>query len=57
MDYRHSFVTRALKHGVDPITLANLLGHADPTMIARVYGHLSQDSEYLMKALGKANGD
>jgi integrase len=56
VDYRHSFTTRALVKGVDPITLGNLMGHADTTMIARVYSHLNQDSEHLRRALNKANG-
>jgi integrase len=55
VDFRHSFVTRALKQGVDPITLGNLCGHADVTMIARTYSHLSQDAEHLAKALDKTN--
>src|SRR5262245_29022136 len=38
------------------MTPGNLMGHADTTMIARVSRHLSQDSEHLIKALGKANG-
>jgi integrase len=52
--FRHSFCHRALKNGVDPITLANLMGHVDPTMIARVYSHLSQDQKYLKESLKRA---
>lgn len=52
-DVRHSFVTRLLKAGVDPITVSALCGHADLGMVARVYAHVHQDSEHLVKALKK----
>jgi integrase len=51
--FRHSFCQRALKGGVDPITLANLMGHSDTSMIARVYSHLSQDTAFLRASLMK----
>lgn len=53
VDFRHSFVTRLLKEGVDPITIAALCGHADLSMIAKVYAHVQQDPEHLVKALKK----
>jgi integrase len=53
VDLRHSFVTPGIKRGVDPITLATLCGHADPTMVAKTYSHLSQDDAHLRNALGK----
>lgn len=53
VDFRHSFVTLGIKRGVDPITLANLVGHADATMIAKTYSHLSQDHGHLRAALDK----
>jgi len=53
-NFRHSFCHRALKNGVDPITLANLMGHVDTAMIARVYSNLSQDAEYLRNSLKRA---
>ncbi|MBA3727227.1 MAG: tyrosine-type recombinase/integrase [Armatimonadetes bacterium] len=53
VDFRHSFVTRLLKEGVDPITIGALCGHADLSMIARVYAHVHQDAEHLRKALMK----
>ena len=56
VDFRHSFCQRALKNGVDPVSLAYLMGHVDTSMISRVYSHLSQDPEYLQKSLGRANG-
>jgi integrase len=53
VDFRHSFVTRLLKEGVDPITIGALCGHADLSMIARVYAHVQQDAEHLRNALKK----
>lgn len=53
VDFRHSFVTRLLKAGVDPFTIAALCGHADLSMIAKVYAHVQQDPEHLVKALTK----
>jgi integrase len=53
--FRHSFCHRALKNGVDPITLANLMGHVDTNMIARVYANLAQDSQYLSESMERAS--
>lgn len=53
---RHSWATLALKRGVDPLTVAILMGHADPSMLAKVYAHLAQDPEYLLRAAKKATG-
>lgn len=55
VDFRHTFVCRSLKNGVDPVTLSFLLGHADTSMLSRVYAHLDQDSRHLQDALTKAN--
>jgi integrase/recombinase XerC len=52
--FRHSFCQRGLKNGVDPVTLANLMGHVDATMIARVYSHVAQDQAYLKDSLRRA---
>lgn len=53
-DLRHSYCHRALKNGVDPITLANLMGHVDTAMIARVYSHISQDQTFMHEQALKA---
>lgn len=53
---RHSWLDRMLKKGVDALTCAILLGHRDPSMIARVYCHLSQSPDYLHGVLRKAVG-
>ena len=52
-DFRHSFVTRLLKAGVDPITIGHLAGHADVAMIARVYANIQNDTDHLRAALAK----
>jgi integrase len=44
---RHFYATHKLQEGTDPITLANLLGHADTAMLARVYANVAQDAEYM----------
>jgi integrase len=38
---RHSFATEALRRGMNPIQLAQILGHSGLQMIDRVYSHLS----------------
>jgi integrase len=53
---RHSWATRALQNGVDPVTVSVLMGHADASMLARVYQHLAHDPEYLRGAARKARG-
>jgi integrase len=51
---RHTWMNRLLTSGVDGLTVAILAGHADPSMLARTYQHLSQNPEYLRGALRKA---
>ena len=41
-DCRHAFATRALESGVDLLTLASLLGHANLKMVMR-YAHPSEE--------------
>jgi len=54
--FRHSFATRALESGVDSLTVALLLGHADVSQTARVYQHLSHNPTHLRKELRRAAG-
>jgi integrase len=54
--FRHSFCHRLLKSGVDALTVSVLMGHADPSMIAKVYSHLSYAPQYLRDALQKVAG-
>jgi integrase/recombinase XerC len=52
--FRHSFCNRAIKNGVDAITLATLMGHRDTTMVCRVYSHVGQDQSHLKNSLRRA---
>lgn len=55
--FRHSFGDRMLKAGVDPISVANLLGHRNLAMLANTYSHLNQDPAYLRDALTRGKGE
>jgi site-specific recombinase XerD len=50
-DARHGFATRKLVQGHDHLTVAELMGHRDGTMLAKVYGHLDRNVGHLKKAL------
>jgi len=53
---RHSYATEGLKNGVDSLTLATLMGHADVSMIARTYQHLAKDIDYLRQQANRVKG-
>jgi integrase len=53
-DYRHSFGTRLLTAGVDSLTVSLLMGHADTSMLSKVYAHINHDHSYLLSAARKA---
>ncbi len=53
---RHSWATNALKRGVDSLTVAVLMGHSDPSTLARVYQHLSHNPEHLLEQAKRAAG-
>ena len=53
---RHSWATHALQRGVDPLTVAILMGHSDPSMLAKVYQYLSLNPTHLRSQLEKAVG-
>ena len=55
--FRHTYATNALEQGVDPVTLAELMGHRDATMISRVYQHLNQRVDHLRNAARRAVGE
>ncbi len=46
---RHSFVTRKLIAGVDSHVVAALAGHQDTKMIDRVYSHIADNHEFMLK--------
>lgn len=52
---RHSFATNALAGGMDALTVSLLMGHSDPSTIARQYQHLTQRPDVLRKAIEKAD--
>ena len=41
-DFRHSFAHRMLLSGMDSMTLSELMGHKDLTMLKKVYGNLDK---------------
>jgi integrase len=50
---RHSYATEGLKKGVDSLTLAQLMGHQDASMVARTYSHLARNPAYLREQARK----
>jgi integrase len=53
---RHSWITQALRQGVNPRAVAALAGHTTTEMIERVYCHLAQDLAFLSEAARQATG-
>lgn len=53
---RHSWATHALERGVDALTVAILMGHRDPSTLAKVYQHLAHNPQYLLEQARKAVG-
>ncbi|MYR08073.1 tyrosine-type recombinase/integrase [Gordonia sp. SID5947] len=49
---RHAWASHAVASGVDYTRVANLLGHADSTLVSRVYAHAGGDDE-LFAAVAK----
>ena len=52
--FRHSWATNALKRGLDSLTVAILMGHQDPSMLAKVYQHLSHNPEHMLDQARRA---
>jgi integrase len=52
-DFRHSFVTRKLRAGVDSHVVAALVGHKDTKMIDTVYSHVADDHKFMLEAAKK----
>jgi integrase len=53
-NFRHTWASNALKRGVDSLTVAILMGHTDPSMLAKVYAHLAHDPNFLRNAANRA---
>lgn len=43
---RHSFVTNALRAGINPLLLSQIVGHSSMRMIEQVYSHLNAGDSY-----------
>lgn len=54
---RHSYATEGLKNDVDPVSLAMLMGHSDPSMVATTYQHLAQNHGHLRRQAERAKGN
>jgi integrase len=52
---RHSWATNALRNGVDSLTVAILMGHRDPSTLARTYQHLSHNPGHLLAEARRAS--
>jgi integrase len=52
---RHTWATNALRKGVDSLTVAILMGHKDPSTLARVYQHLSLNPGHLLTEARRAS--
>ena len=53
---RHSWATHALERGLDALTVAILMGHRDPSTLARVYQHLAHNPQFLLDQARRAAG-
>ena len=51
---RHSWATHALQRGVDPLTVAILMGHSDPSMLSKVYQHVALNPVHMLEQAKKA---
>ena len=51
---RHSWATHALERGLDSLTVAVLMGHADASTLARVYQHLTQNPTFMLEQAKRA---
>jgi integrase len=48
--YRHTLATDALVAGHSTAIVAKLLGHTDTRMVAKVYGHLEKQPQFMLEA-------
>jgi integrase len=52
---RHGFGTRAIMNRVNPVVVAELMGHTSLDMISRVYVHLADEHAHLKEAMEQIN--
>jgi integrase len=56
-DLRHAAASRLIANGLDPVTVAAVLGHGDPNITLKVYAHLfnrDERDEAVRQALSSA---
>jgi len=53
---RHTYATNALERGADSVTLAELMGHADTSMLSRNYAHVYRRIDHLRRVAEQAAG-
>jgi integrase len=51
--FRHTFCQRMLELGMDHLTVAGLMGHANGQMVATTYSHMAKAKQYLQEELKK----
>jgi integrase len=54
--FRHSWATNALRRGVDPLTVATLMGHSDPSVLSRTYSHIAHSPDHMLAQAKRAAG-
>lgn len=54
--FRKGWATEALKNGVDVLTAAHLMGHANSNMLARHYARMQADPAFMAEAARRARG-
>lgn len=52
--FRKGYTTEALENGVDTVTVAHLLGHADASMVSRVYARVQQAPKFTTEVARRA---
>ncbi len=51
---RHTWATPALQCDVDPLTVAILMGHSDPSTLSRVYQHVALNPVHMLQQAKRA---
>lgn len=54
--FRHSYCQRLLEAGMDSVTVAALLGHANANMLNKVYSHMDKARDFLADQLRRLEG-
>ncbi|QDV74558.1 tyrosine-type recombinase/integrase [Botrimarina mediterranea] len=51
---RHTWATNALQRGVNSVTVAELMGHSDPSTLAKTYQHVSKNPKFMLAEAKRA---